>query len=231
MKEMSAAAQRGSLGGPDTERPITVNDWLKEHKHDQKPAEVWREILGQLRQLSSDVWNGVRFFVTANGVILGATFTLAKEKDPGYLTAALMIVLVVLGALFTLAARAILAKQRDYYLKVLAQKVLFEKAVGLYDVALSPDLNLSLPWSVDRANLAEIESGYAQWRDKRMRAKDTITRYLFLTYEGMLVIYLVVFLSVAVALYKGAFKHAQPVSEPQSRPTAAAPDGGRAPNR
>jgi hypothetical protein len=200
--------------------PKSVQQWMKETG--QKPAELWREILGQLRQLSTDVWNGVRFFVTVNAVILGAALTVASQQPRGSLGVAVIIFLGVLGIVFTLCARGILTRQRDYYLEVLAQKVLFEEEVGLFDVTLSgAAVNLSVPWSIERKYLEELKSNPSQWRKNRRRAKGTITRYLFLIYDGMLVIYVLFLVAVALATCRGAFSPTHQEADKLNYPTNA----------
>lgn len=195
---------------PKTPRK-SISNWLTDHE--QKPAELWREILGQLRQLSTDVWNGVRFFVTVNAVVLGATFSVANQQPRGGVTAAILFALGLLGLFFTLAARRILQRQRAYYLKILAQKVLFEEEVGLYDIGLAgSDLHLSVPWSVEKVHLEEIKKNPEEWERVRARASGTVTRILFLIYDGVLIVYLVLLLTFAWAFFAGTFRQEQPRS-------------------
>lgn len=187
---------------PAATKPIV--QWMVENQ--QKPAELWREILYQLRQLSTDVWNGVRFFVTVNVVILGGMAAVANQQPRGWATAILLVSLTLLGSLFTLVARAILEKQREYYLQVLVKKVLFEEEVGLYDVTLSGvGIDLSLPWTIGREEVQAIKADHSRWRSARKRARGTITRHLFHVYEGMLVVYGLVLVAVAVGICRGLF--------------------------
>jgi hypothetical protein len=182
----------------------TITEWITEKQ--QKPAELWREILYQLRQLSTDVWNGVRFFVTVNVVVLGGIATVANGQARGWTTAILLASLAVVGTLFTLVAREILKKQREYYLQVLVKKALFEEEIGLYDVTLSGvDIDLSLPWGIAKSEVQAMKRDHSGWRSSRRRATGTITRHLFHVYEGMLVIYGLVLVYVAIGICQGLF--------------------------
>ena len=48
--------------------------WIK--KLDKNAINLWKESLANLRQLHGDIWNGVRFFLTINGIIVAAIIAL-----------------------------------------------------------------------------------------------------------------------------------------------------------
>ena len=57
---------------------------------DSNGLNLWREAMAQLRQIHGDVWNGVRFFLTVNGIVIAAAFGIAKLQDTDLLTAVLI---------------------------------------------------------------------------------------------------------------------------------------------
>jgi hypothetical protein len=94
---------------------------------DPNALNLWREAMAQLRQLHGDVWNGVRFFLTVNGIVIAAAFGISKLQDKDVLTGVLIASLAAVGIIVTLIARTILAKHRDYYLGILIRKTLIER--------------------------------------------------------------------------------------------------------
>lgn len=220
-KTLSADGAQPKIVADQQPNGITLSTWLTEKQ--QKPVEVWREILGQLRQLSTDVWNGVRFFVTVNAVVIGAAFSVANQKPRDRFTAVILFALGLLGLLFTVATRRILKRQRNYYLDVLAQKALFEEDVGLYDIRLAGTAtHLSVPWNVERVHLQDIKQNTKEWRRARARARGTVTRNLFLIYDAVLIVYIALLLTLGGALYKGVFRSKKAEPQGVSTPSSAA---------
>ena len=166
---------------------------------------VWREAMGQLRQLHGDVWNGVRFFLAVNGVIIAAFFAIAGTTPATILTGSLLSGLAILGLALTLVARQILTKHRRYYLDMLLRKTLIDLDLGFYGSKIH-GVTLSLPWMVAEADLSALQEDPGAWLQHQERRKGTITRLLFLVYEGVAVVHAVLLMLVLVGFTSGYFR-------------------------
>ncbi len=164
---------------------------------DGNEINLWREAMAQLRQLHGDVWNGVRFFLTVNGIIIAAVFGIARLEESDIPSGVLLAVLAILGFLITLVARIILAKHRDYYLGILLRKTIIERELGFYDQKICC-VDLVFPWKVDKQFVGSLVDNPSAWLADQKRRKGTITRLLFLVYEGVLVIHGIILLAVLI---------------------------------
>ena len=171
---------------------------------DPNALSLWREAMAQLRQLHGDVWNGVRFFLTVNGIVVAAAFGLSKFQERDFLTGALISSLAVAGLIVTVIARRILAKHRDYYLGILLQKTLIERALGFYDQQLS-GFDMSFPWKVDKQFVECFALDPATWLAEQKRRTGTITKLLFLVYEGVIGVHILILVATIVGLSCGYF--------------------------
>jgi hypothetical protein len=151
---------------------------------------VWREAMAQLRRLSDDVWNGLRFFLSLNGALIAASVAVIQLQNLDKRTAVILAVLAFLGFLVTLLARAIMTKQRDYYLQMLLKKSLLEEEMGFYRMKLS-GTDLSFPWRVDPEYLTDLEERPSNWVQERRRGKRTVSRLLFIVYDALILLYVV----------------------------------------
>jgi hypothetical protein len=166
---------------------------------DASTVNLWREAMAQLRQLHGDVWNGGRFFLTVNGIVIAATFGIAKIQDKDALTGVMIASLAVVGLIVMFIARSILAKHRDYYLAMLLRKTLIEREFGFYDQDLA-GIHMSFPWNVDKQFLDCLASNPSQWLSEQKRRRGTITRLLFLVYEGVIGIHVLILLAAVLGL-------------------------------
>jgi hypothetical protein len=161
---------------------------------DGNALSVWREAMAQLRQLHGDVWNGVRFFLTVNGIIVAAIFALYRIEG-GTVTGVIISVLAGLGLFLTAVADRILAKHRQYYLEMLLRKTLLEKELGFYESNIA-GVDLSFPWKVDAKDLDEIRDS-EKWKTDQSWRPGTISRLLKVTYRVFIAFYVV---ALAMAL-------------------------------
>src|SRR5260370_1155149 len=90
--------------------------WNFVNELDKPCVDFWRETLSNLRQLHNDIWNGVRFFLTVNGIVIAGFSALIRGGDHDYVQAALLFLLPLLGIFVTVQARSILTRHRGYYL-------------------------------------------------------------------------------------------------------------------
>lgn len=160
--------------------------------------------MAQLRTLGSDVWNGVRFFLTINAALLAGIAAIGKPGGQNVVSGALLVLLCTGGFVFNIWARQILLKQRRYYLRMLAQKAFLDKELGFRDFHHGSS-DLSFPWSVSEKDLVLMESDINSWIDRTVRAKSSITRNLFSAYHTLLGLYFVLLLAVALGFYRGYF--------------------------
>jgi hypothetical protein len=177
---------------------------------DKPTVDFWREALSNLRQLHNDIWNGVRFFLTVNGIVIAGFAALLRSPDHDYVQAGMLLLLLATGIFLTIQARSILVRHRGYYLGMLIRKTLIEKQLGFYDFLLSEDLedpriDLSFPWQVDHQFLSEFSRDIAKWHSEQEKRPGLITTTLFRIYDVTLGLYAVLGLGVAALLYVGYF--------------------------
>jgi hypothetical protein len=179
---------------------------------DKRVIDFWRETLTNLRQLHNDIWNGVRFFLTINGIVFAGFAALLRSTNHDYVQAVMLFLLLAIGIFLTIQARAILERHRSYYLDMLIRKTLIEKQLKFYDFSLYRDeklhIDLSFPWQVDQRYLTEFISDIAKWRSEQEKRPKLITTRLFRIYNVTLCIYLVLGLGVVLMLFCGYFRQA-----------------------
>jgi len=172
---------------------------------DANALNLWREAMAQIRQLHGDVWNGVRFFLTVNGIIVAAIiaiFRLDRTLPMGIIIA----ILAIIGLFLTLIAINILGKHREYYLGMLLRKTLLEKELGYYDVHIR-GVDLSFPWSVDVQYIDDMALDPNKWKKEQRFRKGTISRLLWLTYWLFVAIYIASLIAVIVGEWRGCFAY------------------------
>lgn len=180
---------------------------FKEWADSLKPNELtlWREAMAQLRHLNTDFWNTVRFFLTVNGIIVAASFSiLARGGTDWYLDSTVATALLALiGLCLTVITGKILAKARQYYVEMLLRKTLLEDRLGFYKVDLE-HVNLSFPWKVPEKDLEKMKKNTTEWKRKHMWRKKTIARSLCSIYYVLIVVYslLLIVASVTFGLNK-----------------------------
>ena len=152
---------------------------------------IWKEAQAQLRQIHSDVWNGVRFFLTINAIILASFFSVLKDylSTPSIWSTFMVFTLLIIGVLVTIAARQILLKHRKSYLEMLIRKTLIEEDIGFGRMIIF-STHLRFPWFIDDENeLNFIRRDPKEWIRKQTREKSTVTSRLFIVYEVLMFFY------------------------------------------
>jgi hypothetical protein len=183
---MGDEANQGSIS------ECNFQSWVS--KLDSKTLNLWREAMAQVRQTHGDVWNGVRFFLTVNGIIIAAIGSVFVREHNTLETGVTIAALAVFGLILTIIALHILGGHREYYLAMLVRKTLLESELGFYDVKLY-GVDLSLPWRVEEQDLKELKNNPVEWQKQQMwRGK--ITPYLRYTYWMVIAIYVVILILV-----------------------------------
>lgn len=177
---------------------------------DKPCVDFWREALSNLRQLHNDIWNGVRFFLTVNGIVLAGFSALLRGSQHNYVHGVMLLFLPLIGFAVTMQARSILSRHRSYYLSMLIRKTLIEKQLGFYDFSLCelPDgqhIDLSFPWHVDRKFLAEFSKDVTQWRKDQQKRPGLISTILFNIYNCVLALHIILACAIGILLYTGYF--------------------------
>ena len=145
---------------------------------------LYHEAMRQLRHLSDDVWQGLRFFVAVEAFLLSSILFLMNTGSLRLFWMALAATLGVVGVLAGLAGRYIFKRHRIYYLQALAKKSLLEEELGLYRSTISgSETDRALPWRLTPEVVKEIQQGFETWIEKSIRAPGTIAFYQFLIYE------------------------------------------------
>jgi hypothetical protein len=175
-----------------------LSKWADEHQI--KPFDLWREAMVQLRQLHGDVWNGVRFFLTVNGIIIAAIFAILAR----YLTSdtcrtgilvGVVIILSSVGVFLSIIAIKILKKHRDYYLNILLLKTLLEKTLGFSKMDFQ-GIDLSFPWKVEKKYVDKALENPKEWITKHRWHPGTISRLLWITYWFFMALYVLIIIVV-----------------------------------
>jgi len=175
----------------------TLDEWMEKFgKNGVNKFDLWREAMAELRQLHGDVWNGVRFFLTVNGIIVAAIFAVfahyltsqADVKAP--ILAGTIVILAGIGLFLTVIAVRILRKHRDYYLSILLLKTFLEKELGFYELDFQ-GINLSFPWKVDEEFVQKALKRPDKWMTSQRWRRGTISRILWMTYWFFIVLYVV----------------------------------------
>jgi hypothetical protein len=156
---------------------------------------LWRESMANLRQLHNDVWNGVRFFTTVNGILLAAMAATFKLGQGSIFPSSFALMIAVLGTGVTLIAREILHRHRRHYLDMLLRKTLIEHALGFYEV------DLSFPWSVPANDLPKLRENPKEWIQDRMNHEETITHRLFRVYDCTIAVWLLAIIACMANLW------------------------------
>lgn len=163
----------------------------------REPLDIWKESLSMLRQLNNDVWNGVRFFMTMNGILLAGLAAWSRMPHSSASTPLVAFAVAGLGFAVTLTARRILSKHRDYYLNMLVRKSLIEEELGFYSRRLA-GVDMSFPWSIPQPFLSEVRANPEAWVRAQRSRPGTISRLLFRAYDSVVIIWLCI---GAIALY------------------------------
>ena len=153
---------------------------------------IWREAMAQLRQLNNDMWNGVRFFLTINGVIIVAIYTIAFSFS-SLNNLYFILPLAVIGFVLTIISFFILRKQRDYYINMLKTKTLLEKDLGLCEII--DDIYLSFPWNIEKKFIDEMIKN-DNWKTEHRWRIGTISHLLMLTYLFVFIIYSIIIICI-----------------------------------
>ena len=172
---------------------------------DKNALDLWREAMTQLRQLHSDVWNGVRFFLTVNGVLIAGMSALAKTAGGTTATAILIITLATFGVLVTLVARSILEKHRRYYLQMLVRKTFIEKELGFWDFTINGQ-TLAFPWRADAEHHESLQKDVCSWIESQRWRPGTISRLLFHVYNGVIAIHIAIVIVAITVLAMSALR-------------------------
>lgn len=180
----------------EIETPNSFYQWLR--GLDASALDLWHEAMAQLRQLHGDVWNGVRFFVTVNGIIVAAIFAIFR-LDWTLRTGVAIVILAGIGLFLTLIATSILEKHRNYYLEMLLRKTLLEEELGFYESHLQ-GIDLSFPWKADVKDINEIVADPDKWKAKQRWHHGTISRLLRMTYWLFIVLYVIALIGVVVGI-------------------------------
>jgi hypothetical protein len=160
------------------------------HGLDANLLNIWRDTLAQQRQLSSDVWHGVMYFVALNGVLVAGGVTLVRSEKRDLITGWVLLGLVILGLVVVCLAKRLMKGQRDYYLEVLFKKAIIERSLGFYAVGPSA-INLALPRNMTRHHLEAAEQDFSAWQRSRRYAAGTVTRDLKRVYDVLTLLYVI----------------------------------------
>ncbi len=154
----------------------------------RESLDLWRESLSTLRQLHNDLWNGVRFFTTVNGILLAGVFGLSRTGISPWAAGWLTVCLSLIGAFLTVTGHYILTRHREYYVNMLLRKSLIEEELGLYERRLG-SVDMSFPWSVPAEFLHRLRSDPGGWIQEQLSRKGTISGKLFNIYRGTIAVW------------------------------------------
>lgn len=178
---------------------------------DHNAVDLWRESLAQLRQLHGDVWNGVRFFWTVNGIFIAAAFTVLSKNKTSFPSVSLSVLCLITSTLLTAVGLYILRKHRKYYISMLLKKTLIEIELGFTKHALSPGVNAAFPWVVETKYHEEMLRDPGDWLKKQVFRPGTISDKLRIVYVSMIAIDAVLIVAIAVMYISGVIHGGTPI--------------------
>lgn len=190
-------------------------EWTNGLKREQ--IDIWRESLAHLRQLHNDVWNGVKFFLTINGILLAAIAALMRDaREVRYL---LVLCVAAIGLAVTIIARQILTRHREYYLQMLIRKTLIEDALG-FNTKLLRGVDVVFPWS-PLTSPEDLSTQPHQWLKEQIRRRGTISKRLFLIYEGTAVVHILIAILAGTGALAGGISTSQSTSPHKASSTSS----------
>lgn len=188
--------------GKSTDKAIGSYDailkWGATARKTPEVLTLWQEAMVMCRQSHGDVWNGVRFFLAANGLFFTGMFAALYSSERAVHPSVALLVLASVAFFVNWQARAILRQHRRHYLSMQWRKAVLEEALGLYDLEVA-GTDMSFEWAIPRGAFREaVACGREPWIKSRVRPGGTITQRLFLTYEVMAGIDLAVIVAASV---------------------------------
>lgn len=145
-----------------------IRDWARGWgKAEDNLCLVWREALVQLRQLHGDVWNGTKFFLTLNGILMAGLVAFLRESDHSLESVAIPAILCSIGLVFVGFGIYVFLRHRQYYLDMMIRKTLIEEAMGLYDCGID-SIDLTFPWNVEKRFLEQLHRDPQTWARHRV---------------------------------------------------------------
>lgn len=176
-----------------------VNTWLE--NLDGKSLQIWREALEHLRHLSDEVWKVFKCFLVINGflfALITAFAMMAADEPAGQI---ILGVLALIGIAATVTGRYLLKRNRVYYLEMLLKKTLVEDEFGFYNVKFSgTNSDLAFPWRLRPEAISELKQNPEAWVKRQIRGPGTIARWLFVMFETLIGIYIVLIAVLCYAL-------------------------------
>ncbi len=173
----------------DTE-DTDLNLWAENLRPNQ--VQIWREALEHLRHLSDEVWKVFKCFLFINGFLLAlvTAFAMIGADEPA--GQIILGVLALLGIAATITGRYLLKRNRVYYLEMLLKKTLLEDEFGFYSVKFSgTNSDAAFPWRLRPESIEELKQKPEDWVRRQIRGPGTIARWLFVTLEALIGIYVV----------------------------------------
>ncbi|MFH1373211.1 MAG: hypothetical protein ABII79_05395 [bacterium] len=161
---------------------------------DEKGFNLWREAMANLRQLHSDVWNGVRFFWSINVVIITGMFVISHQEWATRVEIELVL-LCILGFALAYQGRRVFLQHRHYYLQMLLRKTLIEDKLSFYTTKLY-NTDLSFPWRVPSDHLESLRKEPENWEESQKLRRGTISRRLHIVYVVIQVLYALSFVTM-----------------------------------
>jgi hypothetical protein len=157
---------------------------------------LYREILQNHRQHHSDIWNGVRFFMSLNGILIAGYSAILRFADYTSPSIILLFMIPVIGIYVTEQARHILDGHERYYIDSLIRKSLFEYYLGLYDHSFYEkwhdkgteterleNYDLIQSWHVPKQYIEKLVSDPSNWRKEHEKRLGLIKTRLFNLYR------------------------------------------------
>jgi len=166
---------------------------------------IWQKAIDQLSHLSDDVWNGVRFYWTLNGIVLTlmlAVYQLFDDMLPKLIAISL---LLAIGSIFAIHSYVIFVKQRRNYVEMLLYITLLEMKLGFYKISLlesqlEDHTVLSFPWKVPLMYIDGLKSHPVNWKKKQLWRTTTISRHLRIINISFLLLYLLLICILLIGL-------------------------------
>lgn len=165
---------------------------------DANALKLWQEVFTETRRLHEDIWSGLRYFLTANGILFAATVSVSAGNPTSSKNLSILL-LCSAGLGLSILATRILYYQRKNYLRVRHAKTRLEYKLGFFDKDFEQS-GIAFPLIFPRDVDSVLSQSAEAWVMSQMWQKGSISRALRSVYVICAVFYALVFVATLLSV-------------------------------